>query len=223
MLLLFRGLGYNIVVLHLRDRQVQLVSGFNVCNLLKQVHQLRQIEEFTEPGPRPVAGAFRCQLQSRYRFTEPAGPAVKMGHVQLLQPVILEIPLHGVKLRHGVADRSAGGEYHAPVAGKLVHVAALGKHVAGFLGIRCRKAGNIAHFGKQEQVFVGVGLVNKQPVNAQLLEGYNIVFSAVCLELLQLGFQGLPGSLQLFNGEAFASAQLYLGNSVCNLIDLFLQ
>ena len=76
--------------------QVQLIGGFDVGNFTEQVHQLREVEKLAESRSCPVAGAFRCQLQRRDGFSEAAGPAVEVGHVQLLQAVILEIPLHGV-------------------------------------------------------------------------------------------------------------------------------
>ena len=41
--------------------------------------------------------ALRGQFQRRDGFSETAGPAVEMGHVQFLQAVILEIPLHGMR------------------------------------------------------------------------------------------------------------------------------
>ena len=126
---------------------MKLIGGFNVRHLFEQVHQLREIEKLGEAGARPVAGAFRCQFQGRDGFSETAGPAVEVGHAQFLQAVILEIPLHGVKLGHGVADRGAGGKDNTPAAGDLVHVAALGEHIAGFLGIAGGEARYIPHLG----------------------------------------------------------------------------
>ena len=97
-LLLLGGLGHDVVVFYLRGGQMKLIGGFNVRHLFEQVHQLREIEKLGEAGARPVAGAFRCQFQRRRRFTKARRPAVKVGHAQFLQAVILEIPLHGVKL-----------------------------------------------------------------------------------------------------------------------------
>ena len=68
---------------------MKLIGGLDVRHFLKEIHQLRQIEKLAEPCPRPVASAFRSQLQRRDCFPEPAGPAVKMGHIQFLQAVIL--------------------------------------------------------------------------------------------------------------------------------------
>ena len=97
-LLLFGGLGHDVVIFYLRGGKMELVGGLDVCDLFEQVHQLRQVEKLGEAGPRPVAGPFRGKLQSGHCLPEAAGPAVKVRHAQLLKPVILEIPLHGVKL-----------------------------------------------------------------------------------------------------------------------------
>ncbi len=42
-----------------------------------------------------------------------------MGHVQFLEPLILEVALDGIKFGHTVADRRSGGEHNAPAAGDL--------------------------------------------------------------------------------------------------------
>ena len=74
-----------------------------------------------------------------------------MCHAQFLQAVILEIPLHGVKFGHGVADRGAGGKDNPPAAGDLVHVATLGEHITGLLGVAGGEARHIPHFRVEEQ------------------------------------------------------------------------
>ena len=126
---------------------MKLIGGFNVRHLFEQVHQLREIEKLGEAGARPVAGAFRCQLQRRDGFSEAAGPAVEVGHVQLLQAVILEIPLHGVKFGHAVRYGGAGGENHTTVSGQFIHIATLRKHIAGLLGIAGGETCHIPHLG----------------------------------------------------------------------------
>jgi hypothetical protein len=57
-LLDFRGLRDNIVVNWLRRGEVELVRGFDIRRLLKEIHQFRQIVKFSKACPRPVAGAF---------------------------------------------------------------------------------------------------------------------------------------------------------------------
>ena len=136
-LLMFGRLRHDVVVFHLRGGQVQLVGGLDVRHFFEQVYQFRQVEKLAESRSCPVAGAFRCQLQCCDSLPKSGSPAVEVGHVQFLQAFILKITLHGVKLGHGVADRGAGGKDHATVSGDLIHISALGKHIGGFLRIRC--------------------------------------------------------------------------------------
>ena len=145
-LLMFGRLRHDVVVFHLRGGQVQLVGGLDVRHFFEQVHQLWQIKELAESRSCPVAGAFRCQLQCCDGLPKSGSPAVEVGHVQFLQAFILKVTLHGVKLGHGVADRGAGGKNHATVSGDLIHIAALGKHIGGFLRVRCGKTSHIPHF-----------------------------------------------------------------------------
>ena len=200
---------------------MELVGGLDVRDLFEQVHQLRQVEELGKAGPGPVAGPFRGKLQSGHCLPEAAGPAVKVRHAQLLKPVILKIPLHGVKLRHTVGNRRAGGKDNAPAARDLIHIAALGKHIAGFLRVRSREARHIPHLGIEEQVFVVVRLVHKEPVHAELFKSYHIILAAFCLQLFQPGLQGFLGPLQLFHREAFPAAGLHLGDALGDFPYLF--
>ena len=101
-LLDFRGFGGVGMVFNLRRGKMELVCRFDVRNLFEHIHKLREIEELSKPCPRPVACAFRRKLQSRGGLTETGSPAVEMPHTHLLQTVILQIPLDGVKLRHAV-------------------------------------------------------------------------------------------------------------------------
>ena len=168
------------MILHLRGGQMELFGGFYVRDLLEKVHQLREVEEFCEPGPGAVAGSFRSQFQNGGRFPKPAGPAVEVAHAHLLQPVILKVAVDGKHFGHGIGDRSPCGENDAAPAGDLVQVAALGKHIAGFLGVGSRQTGDIPHFRCQEQIFIKIALVHKHPVHAQLFKGDNTVLFIPC-------------------------------------------
>ena len=216
-------LGHDIVVFHLWRGQVQLVGGLDVRDLLEQIHQFRQIEKLGEAGPRPVAGPFRGKLQSGHCLPEAAGPAVKVRHAQFLQPVILEIPLHGVKLRHRVGNRRAGGKDDTPAAGDLIHVAAFGEHIAGFLRVSGGEARHIAHFCVQKQIFIIVRFIDKEPIYAQLLKSYYIIFAALSLQLFQPSLQGFSGSFQLLDGKPFSAAGFHLGNTVSDFLNLLPQ
>ena len=68
-----------------------------------------------------------------------------------------------------------------------------------------------------------MGLVHKQTVHTQLLEGYHIVFSPFGLQLFQSGFQRLSGTLQLLDGKTLAATGLYLCNPLSDLVDLFIE
>ena len=68
-----------------------------------------------------------------------------------------------------------------------------------------------------------MGLVHKQTVHTQLLEGYHIVFSSLGLQLFQSGFQRLSGTLQLLDGKTLAATGLYLCNPLSDLVDLFIE
>ena len=68
-----------------------------------------------------------------------------------------------------------------------------------------------------------MGLVHKQTVHTQLLEGYHIVFSTLGLQLFQSGFQRLSGTLQLLDGKTLAATGLYLCNPLSDLVDLFIE
>ena len=145
-LLNLRRLGNHIVILHLRDGQMELICRLDVCHFLEQIHQLRKIEEPAEPCPGTVALALRGQLQSGDGFSKSGCPAVEVGHVHFFQTGILQIPLHGIEFCHTVADGRPCGKDHATVSGKFIHVAALAEHIAGFLRICGGKTGDIAHF-----------------------------------------------------------------------------
>ena len=143
-----------------------------------------------------------------------------MGQPFLLQCAVLEIPHHGIKLRHAVADRGAGRENDAAPACQLVHILALHKHIRRFLRFRCGQTCDIAHFCVEEQVLERVRLVYKQPIYAQLLKGNHIVFSVGCPEFLQSRLQSFPGLFHLFDGEAFAILGFHLSNGVFDFINL---
>ena len=68
-----------------------------------------------------------------------------------------------------------------------------------------------------------MGLVHKQTVHTQLLEGYHIVFSPFGLQLFQSGFQRLSGTLQLLDGKTLAATGLYLCNPLSDLVDLLIE
>ena len=214
---------HHIVIDCLRNRKVELVGCLDVGHFFEQCHQLRQVEELGKPCPRTVAGALRSQLNRRRGFTEGGGPAVKMRQPFFLERVMLEIAHHGVKLSHGVADGRTRCEHHALAAGQLIDVAAFQQHIRGFLCIRCRESGHIAHLRIKKQVLEGVCLVHIEPVNAQLLKGDDIILSSGFQQFFQLGFQSLLRALHGFDGKTLRTAVLQFLNTLGDFLNLFPQ
>ena len=114
-LLLFGGLGHDVVVRPPGAWQVQLVGGFNVRDLLKEIHQLWQVEKLAESCSCPVAGSSGASSSAVTVSPKREPSSQNWAMPKLLQAVILEIPLHGVKLGHRVGNRRAGGKDDAPL------------------------------------------------------------------------------------------------------------
>ena len=115
----------------LRNRQFQHIGGLNIRHLPEHVDQLRKVVEPGEPGLGPVTGALRGQLDGRDSLSKVGGPGIKLADSIPLQRLVLEIPLHGKHLHHGVADRSARGEHHTMAVGDLVQIPAFHEHNIG--------------------------------------------------------------------------------------------
>ena len=146
-LLLRGGPDHDCFVFHIRRGKLKLIRRLDVRHFTEDVHQLRQVEELRKARARPIACTLRSQLNRRRGFAKGRCPAVKVRHAAALQSAILQISLHRIQLRHGIAHRRACGEDDAAPAGQLVHVAALHVHVAGFLRLGGRNARHVAHFG----------------------------------------------------------------------------
>ena len=218
-----RGLDNHRFKLGIRHRQVQLIGGFDVRNLLEHIHQLRQIEELGEAGSGTIAGALRSQLDGGGGFTEGRCPGVEVSQIFLLEGVVLEVTHDRVKLSHGITDGGAGCKDDATTAGQLIHVAALHKHIRGFLGFGCGKTCHIPHLSVEKQIFEPVALVNEQPVNTQLFEGDNIILAFGGSQFVQPCLQGLTGFLHLLDGEVLATLPFQRSDLVLDLIDLLFQ
>lgn len=87
--LYLRGLRHFVVVHDLRLRQIQLIGSLDVCDLLEDAHKLREVEEFAEPRPRPVARPLGSQLHRRDRLTEVRRPGVEVAHAEVFERVML--------------------------------------------------------------------------------------------------------------------------------------
>jgi len=166
-------------------RKVKLVGGLDVCRFFEQVHQFREVEELRKARPCPVACSLRRKLNGGCCFAKGRCPAVKVRQIAVAERVMLQIAHHGEQLRHGVGNRRAGRKHNALAAGDLVNIAALQKHIRGFLRIGGGKTCDVAHFGVKEQILVAVCLVYIEPVNAKLLECDNIILAVCRLQFLK--------------------------------------
>ena len=146
-----------------------------------------------------------------------------MDQAHLLQEPVLQIPLDGVKLYHGVGDRGAGGKNHAAPARQLVQILRFHKQVAGFLSLGLGNAAHVAHFCRQKQVLKIVALINKEPVNAKLFKSDDIILAALVVELGQPCLQRFPGALHLLDRVAFRLLRLGLLDPFQDFLDLALQ
>ena len=117
----------------LRHGQMELVTGFNVRNLLEHGHQFRQIKELGKSRSCPIPCTFGGKLNGGGGLTKGGCPAVEVGQLFLLQGAVLQIPHDCVQLGHGIAHGRTRGEHHATPAGDLVQIAALAKHIGRFL------------------------------------------------------------------------------------------
>ena len=143
-----------------------------------------------------------------------------MQHIHFLQRVVLQIPLDGVKLHHGIADRGAGSKDNASAACDLVQVLRFHKEVAGLLCLGLRDAAHISHLSRQKEVFEIVALVNEDAVNAQLLKGHKAVLAALIVQLGKSRFQRVLRPFQLLDRITLGLGALSLVDAVHDLVDL---
>ena len=143
-----------------------------------------------------------------------------MQHIHFLQRVILQIPLDGVKLHHGIADRGAGCKDNASAACDLVQVLRFHKEVAGLLRLGLCDTAHIPHLGRQKEIFEIVALVNENAVNTQLLKGHKAVLAALIVQLGKSRFQRVFRPFQLFDRITLGLGALGLVDTVHDLINL---
>ena len=132
-LLNFGRLCHHRFKLRFGNRQMKLVRGFNVRNLLEHGHQFREVEELGKSRSRPIACTFGGKLDGGGGLTKGGCPAVEVGQLFLLQGAVLEVAHDRVQLGHGIAHGRSRGEHHAAPAGDLIQIAALAEHIGRFL------------------------------------------------------------------------------------------
>jgi len=222
LLLEVRRLCHHRLKFCIRHREMKLIAGLDVCNLLEHGHQFRQIEELCKSRSCPVAGALRGELNSRRGLTKGGCPAVEMGEILFLQRAILQIAHNRVQFRHRVAHRRTRGKNHPAPAGHFIQIAALAEHVRRFLCLACTQTCDIPHFCVQKEVFERVRFVHKQSVHTQLLEGNHVILTLIGAQFFQLGFQRFPGLFHLLDGEILTCVDFQLIDGSKRFINLLL-
>ncbi|QRE00577.1 hypothetical protein [Pseudomonas phage Itty13] len=207
----------RLAAAHLRHRQLLALGGEHAVDVRAvhhvgegavALHQLRHVHEFREPAVHLVL-AGRRQLPVGHDLAEHARPGVEVAQALALQVHIVEIPLHGVHLGHGVADRRAGGEDHVAAAGGLQHLPDLQEQVGRLLAAGLRaQACDAVHGGGEREVLELVRLVHEQGVHAQLAPVQAVVLVVGVDQLLQLLLQGVAALLRLLDVPAVLAVHL---------------
>ena len=210
----------NIVVMRSGRRQVKCVRRPYISHLLKHRHQFGQIVKLRKACFRSVSRSFGFQFISGHGFAEGGSPSVEVLQVVFKQGVILQISLYGVKLYHRITDRRSCCEYCSSAARQLVKVSAFHNQVGAFMRFGLCDTADVSHFGCEKQILVVMALVNKEPVNTQLLKGNNIVLAALVVELLQFGLERLFALFKLLDREVFSLVRFQLGDTVGNIVNL---
>ena len=112
---------------------MELVTGFNVRNLLEHGHQFRQIKELGKSRSCPIPCTFGGKLNGGGGFAKGRCPTVKVRQLFLLESAVLQVAHDRIQLRHAVGHRRSGRKHHAAPTGNLIQVAAFSEHIAGFL------------------------------------------------------------------------------------------
>ena len=118
--------------------------------------------------------------------------------------VVVEVALHREHLGHRVRDRRAGREDDVAATGGLTDDARLHVEVGGLLAsFRVAEACDVAHTGGVAEVLELVSLVQKQPVDTQIVPVEAVVLAVGVEELFQLLFHPLATVLALFDVAGF--------------------
>ena len=152
-------------IVRFRPGQIQLIRRLDIRDFREQLHQFGKIEKLCEPSTGAIASTFRSKLDRRCGLPKRGSPAIELTEGLLLQRSVLQITLHGVQFRHGIAHRRTGRKHNPASAGHFIHVPALQEHITGLLRFRGRQAGHVPHLGEQEQILESMRFIHVQPVN----------------------------------------------------------
>ena len=198
-----------------RPRQLQHVGGLDIGHGAEHGQQFRHIDEAGEAGVHAVAAAIGREFQGGDGFGEAGGPGIEVPGAGAFEQRRGQIAQHGVHFGEGVADGRAGGKDHAAGVRALLNVADLQIHIEGAEGVGIRQAGDARHFGDVRQVLEGIGLIDHQLRNTEVLKRHCVVFHLAVRALFKADFQALFGRFELLDDAAVVAVA---GVHACQLV-----
>ena len=128
-----------------------------------------------------------------------------MAQPHPVQFPVLQVTLHGIKLRHAVADRCARCKCNAFPAGDLIQILAFVEHICRFLCFILGNACHIPHFCVKECIFVIMGFIHIQTVYSQFFKRYHIILFLFVFQLFQTPPETFLCLFQLFYRKTAAT------------------
>ncbi|RMU57713.1 hypothetical protein ALP27_200075 [Pseudomonas savastanoi pv. glycinea] len=140
------------------------------------------------------------------------------------QFVILHVPLNGIKLSNGVAQRRASCKEYTSTVVLLLQVPTFNKQVEGLFGTsEVPQTGNSAQRRGNKQVLEFLSLINNECVDAQICKGHCLVFSTCIGFFLQAFLHPLFGLLHFLDGDAVPAVVLEIDDCITQVANLFLE
>ena len=202
--------------------EIEVILRLHVGEFAEHLRELRHVDEAQHLVDLAETAAARVALDAAADFTEGTEPVVEEVQPLLLEPLEVQVAHHGEHLGHRIGDRRTGCEYDAAPAIGIREPARLGIHVHGAVGVRVRQAVDAIHRRGVVEILEHVRFVDKNLVDAQLLEGNADVARVGLHDRVQVFLQFL---LLVFNGAECPLIDFaFLGfrDSLFHLVELFL-
>ena len=136
------------------------------------------------------------------------------------ESVVLQVPLHRVKLCHRVAYGRSCSEHDPFSPCDLIKISAFHEKVRAFLRFRLGDTAHVPHLRVKEEVLVIMALIDEKPVHSKLFEAYHIVFPAAVTELFEFYPELLFALFHRLYGKPLASVSFQFCDPFRDLIDL---
>ena len=189
-------------------RQIEHLWRLHIGKVTELGQQFRQVHKLGKARVHPVAGTCRRQFQRRHRLTKIGSPGVELRHTRHIQCLGVEVALHGVEFRHGIGDWCPRGKHHALFLVPLPQPARLDVHVRCTVACAVRQTSHTGHLGDKAEVFVQIGFVHEDAVNAHFFKADGLV--------LLLAF----GAVFDLLGQTFLRGFQHFDNTAIALIDI---